>query len=150
MRQIYLSLIYPHLQYCSAIWGGAYTTYIDNLLVSQKKILRIMFFKSCYAHTKELFRDYKLLTIPNIIRVQTSLFIHKSLHSLNTDQSFTLFPHNATRRPFHLRLPLCRISHSKRSILSRCSQWNALPKPLITDSNFILFQRKLMKIMFNN
>ena len=34
MRQIYLSLIHPHLQYCSAIWGGAYTTYIDNLLVS--------------------------------------------------------------------------------------------------------------------
>ena len=37
LRQIYLSLIYPHIQYCSAIWGGAYSIYIDNLLVSQKK-----------------------------------------------------------------------------------------------------------------
>ena len=149
LRQIYLSLIYPHIQYCSAIWGGAYNIYIDNLLVSQKKLLRIMFFKSRYAHTKELFSTRKLLTVPDIIRVQTSLFIHKSMHSLTTDQGFTLLSHNATRRPFHLRLPLCRTSHAKQSILSRGSQlWNTLPESLITDTNFTSFKCNLLKTVF--
>ena len=138
LRQIYLSLVYPHLQYCSAIWGGAYNTNIDSLLVSQKKLFRIMFFKSRYAHTKELFSNHKLLPVPDIIRVQTCLFIHKSIHSLTTDQGFILLPHNATRRPLHLRLPLCRTSHAKQSILSRGSYlWNTLPESVITGTNQI-------------
>ena len=66
LRLIYFSLIYPHLHYCCAIWGGAYTTYVNSLLLSQKKILRVMYFKSRYSHTMELFRKHKLLRIQDI------------------------------------------------------------------------------------
>lgn len=30
-KQIYLSLGYPHLLYCCALWGGAYVTFINSL-----------------------------------------------------------------------------------------------------------------------
>ena len=40
LRQIYLSLAYPHLLYCCALCGGAYKTFIDNLFVEQKKLIR--------------------------------------------------------------------------------------------------------------
>lgn len=151
LRQIYLSLVYPHLHYCSAIWGGAYYIYIDSLLISQKKLLRIMFSRSRYAHTKELFSKSKLLSVPEIIKVQTSLFVHKSIHSTITDQGFTLLPRNATRRPFHLRLPLCRTSHAKQSVLSRGSLlWNNLPEALVTDTNPITFKSKLTKIILHD
>ena len=37
LKLVYFSLVYPHLHYGSAIWGGALKTDLDNLLVIQKK-----------------------------------------------------------------------------------------------------------------
>lgn len=36
VRQLYLSLAYPHLLYCCALWGGAFKTLIDSLFVDKK------------------------------------------------------------------------------------------------------------------
>ena len=55
LRQIYLSLAYPHLTYCSGVWGGAYKTYVDSLFLSQKKLIRTMFSQSKFANTDPLF-----------------------------------------------------------------------------------------------
>ena len=46
LRQIYHILIYSHLAYCSAIWGGAYKTYINNIFITQKN-----FYASCSLRT---------------------------------------------------------------------------------------------------
>lgn len=78
LRQIYYTLVYPHLTYCCGIWGGAYCTLINNLFITQKKLLRLMYFKGRYDHTNSIFKDAGLLKVPDIINLQTSLFVHKS------------------------------------------------------------------------
>lgn len=45
IRLLYMSTAYPHILYCSAIWGGAYKTFLDNLFVSQKKLIELCFSK---------------------------------------------------------------------------------------------------------
>lgn len=151
LRQIYLSLIYPHLLYCCAIWGGAYNTFIDSLIISQKKLLRVMFFKDRYAHTNCIFRDFRLLKLPDIIYLQTNLFVHKALHSFPVYPGFTVMPHSVTRRTHQLRLPLCRSTHAQQSVLSRGSKnWNNLPQSLLNNDNLVSFKRNLFSLLHGN
>ena len=103
---------YPHLLYCSAVWGGAYRTILNiNLFISQKrKVLRVMYSKSKYDHTDPLFYDNKLLKVPDIISLQTCVFVFKCLHTYPNNKTFELLSNNPNIlwHPNDLRVPLCR------------------------------------------
>ena len=88
LRHKYLSLVYPHLLYCSALWGGAYKTFLDSLFVCQKKLLRTMFNKQQYDHTSPLFKEFKLLKLHDIIYLQAGLFVHGAFHTFPVDGGF--------------------------------------------------------------
>lgn len=113
LRQIYFTLVNPYLLYCSAIWGGAYKTYIDILFTTQKKLIRTMHFRKRYDRTECLFQNSRLIKIPEIIHLQTSLFVHKGMHTSILSHSFTTIPHTVARRPQQLRMPPCRTSHAQ-------------------------------------
>lgn len=132
LRQLYFTLIYPYFYYCSAIWGGAYKTYADSLFVTQKKLLRIMYFKNRYEHTHCLFKESRILKLHDVIYLQTSLFVHKALYTCTLYHGYTPLPYTATRRPKQLRAPLCRTSHAQQSVLTRGTRiWNTLPNHLL-------------------
>ena len=63
LRCIYNTLVYPHLLYCSALWGGAYESSIRELFISQKKLLLTMTFKQRFDHTNLIFKDVRLLML---------------------------------------------------------------------------------------
>ena len=151
LRQIYQTLIHPHLLYCTAIWGGAYKTYLDSLFITQKKLMRIMSFKNRYDHTNDIYRDLRVLKLPDILYLQTMIFVHKSIHSIPVEPGFTLMPtNNTTRRPHNLRVPLCRTSHAQHSIISRGSViWNDLPGDLAADVHIGSFKKKIANKLFD-
>ncbi len=128
IKIIYFSLVYPNLFYCSAIWGGAYHTYIQSLFTTQKKLLRVMFHCNRYDHTNPYFAQHKLLKLPDIITLQTCLFVYSTIKNNYSGTEYHIISHNtATRRLHMLRLPLCRTSHSQQSVLVRgARQWNSL------------------------
>lgn len=134
LKQVYYSLVYPHLLYCSALWGGAYRTYLDTILISQKKILRCMYFKQFNDHTSPLFLENNILKLDDIILLQTMLFVHGALHSHPVNSGFHLAARNVqTRRTNDLPLPLCRTSHAQQCIIFRGSKlWNDLPVEIRT------------------
>ena len=39
LRNIYFSMVDPYLNYCSIIFGGAYDVHLNNIIISQKKVL---------------------------------------------------------------------------------------------------------------
>ena len=51
-----LKNVYPYLTYCVEVWGCASKCHINSLFLLQKKILRIMTFSLCLAHTDPLFQ----------------------------------------------------------------------------------------------
>ena len=39
---LYYSLVYPHLNYTTEVWGSADSTYLDRILILQKQIVRML------------------------------------------------------------------------------------------------------------
>ena len=47
---IYQALIYPILSYGIVAWGQACKTYLDKILILQKRVIRMIFFADRYDH----------------------------------------------------------------------------------------------------
>lgn len=148
LRQIYLSIVYPHLLYCCAIWGGSNKTQLDSLFISQKKIIRIMSFRHSYEHTNPLFTNLKLLKLNEIIHLQTMLFVYKSLNSCPLNLNFHFVrSHN---RHDNLRIPLCRTTHAQQSVMFRGAKlWNELPQQIRSAGSHTSFKTKLKLFLFD-
>ena len=142
-----MSTVYPHLIYCSAIWRGAFSTLLDGLFVAQKKIVRVIFYKNRYDHTNPLFCEHNLLKVPDIIALQTCIFVFKSLYIYPVNTTFELLSHNVnTRRPNDLRLPLCRTVQAQRSVSVRgVREWNSLPQETKSLTSVNLFKSKIKR-----
>ena len=65
LKLIYYALVYPYLTYGNLIWGNAYKSHIQKLVNIQKKIIRLMTFKSYFDNAKPIFNDLKILTCTN-------------------------------------------------------------------------------------
>ena len=108
-----------------------------------------MSYKGRYDHTHNIFIEFVLLKLPDIIYLQTILFVHKSIYSLTLNHGFTIITHNATRRQ-NLRTPLCRTSHCQQSVIFRGTNiWNSLPLDYVNVPNVKLFKSKVISQIFN-
>lgn len=145
LRIIYMSTAYPHLLYCSALWGGAFSTLLDGLFVAQKKLVRIMFHKSRYEHTNPLFCENNILKVNNIISLQTCIFVFKSMYIHSNNTRFEFLSHNInTRRSNYLKIPFCRTVFAQRSVSVRgVREWNNLPQDTKTLTSISLFKREI-------
>ena len=152
VSNIYYSLVYPHLIYCSALWGGAFKTLLDSLFICQKKIICIMFHKKRFDHTNPLFREHKLLKLQDIISLQTLLFVYRSLNVYPMDTGFQLASHAIhTRQTNHLTLPLCRTSHAQQNVIVRGSKlWNSLSSELRSVTSQPTFKSKIKQNLLQN
>ena len=147
LRQIYLSLIYPYFLYCSAVWEGTCSTYINSLFVTPKKLLRVMTCNHRFAHTDPLFKELKLLKLQDILYLQTCIFVHKAINSNRTEDNFQVTANRNSRKPNDLVLPLCRTSHAQRCITVRgVRHWNNLPEHIKTISSCKTFKNKIIQL----
>ena len=60
---IYRTLIHPHLNYGLAVWGQASKTSLNKILILQKKVLRMMYFRDISEHAIPLFTDAHILPV---------------------------------------------------------------------------------------
>ena len=64
---LYNSFVLPYISYCIEVWGNTFDKYLLPLFRLQKRVIRLITF-SCYiAHTSDLFKDMKILTLSKII-----------------------------------------------------------------------------------
>jgi hypothetical protein len=77
---IYYALVYPYLTYGNLVWGNTYPTRLQNLLKIQKKIVRLMCFKSYTDHSEPLFFNIKILNIYKINDHLCSLFMYRCMN----------------------------------------------------------------------
>ena len=67
LLNIYQSLILPYLTYGLAAWGQAAKTYLQKILVLQKRVHRLMYFSEPRAHAVPLFISLENSTLTNVI-----------------------------------------------------------------------------------
>ena len=135
LKSIYISTVYPHLMYCSAIWERAFRALVDRLFVLQKKRKKnlVMSCKNQFDHTNPLFSEHNLLKVPDKIALQTCIFVLKSIYIYLNNTTYESLSLNVinTRRHNDLRIPFCRTVHAQKSVSVRSArEWNSLPQDI--------------------
>ena len=46
LKTLYISLVVPYISYCNIIWGSAFNTVLNPIIIFQKKCLRASFSKN--------------------------------------------------------------------------------------------------------
>ena len=79
-KLIYYALVYPYLTYGNLVWGNTYPTRLQKLLNVQKKIVRLICFKSYMDHSEPIFLQFKILDSLSIkLMIIYMQLIHVSL-----------------------------------------------------------------------
>lgn len=133
IRTLYNAFILPYFSYGLIVWAGGYKTLLQPLLLLQKKVVRIIAGTHYLAHTASLFKDYSLLTITDLYKLQLAIFMyryHKGTLPKIFDHYFSLnaslHDHN-TRIKFNLHPTLCRTNVRRFTVrLAGPKIWNAI------------------------
>ena len=98
LRSIYFAIFDSYLSYCGLVWAQNCST-IQQIVILQKKAIRIINFQPRNSHTSHLFKQSSILKFQDKICLENILFISKSLNNLspsvfNTWFSFFSDQHN--------------------------------------------------------
>ena len=137
------------------LWGGSSSSRIDQIQITQNKIVRNLF-SSKFPHlsTNLLFDHMKLLKVRDIYRLELGKLMfsainlekYKKFKDLVDNLNWT---HNfATRRMNDYRLPNVRVNVNKGGALfSAVSLWNELSNEVKSSTSLSQFKRFITKWM---
>ena len=77
---LYQTLIEPYLQYCCEIWGVANKTSISQVVVIQKRAVRLTGKMKKITSTTYLFRKFKILKFTDLVDYKIALVMYKVKH----------------------------------------------------------------------
>ena len=151
---IYYALVYPNLTYGNIIWGKAPKSKLNNLIISQKKVVRAIAGVTRGEHTNSLFIELGLLKINEINIFITCTFVFKSINGLIRPANYFHenfdHDHNLRRREL-LRPPFVSTTQSQSTPkYYGCLMWNSLPQDILSVSSLFTFKRKLKLYLLNS
>ena len=139
---LYYSLIYPYLIYCNTIWGKASETFINQLFLLQKRLVRIITNSEFLAHSDPLFHRTKILKIKDIYTYLIAIEAYKknTVSNINhLDHS-----HNTRNRDIFAIPNYRRLQISQRSLTYAIpTVWNTIPNDLKNVRSLNTFKKRL-------
>ena len=92
LRYNYNSLIQPHFDYCSVVWGNCNKTLADKLQKLQNRAARVLSTFSSYDTSADpLIRQLGWNKLDNQRKFHKAVMVHKSLHGLAPDYLCSMF-----------------------------------------------------------
>ena len=163
MKDIYYALMYSYLVYAVEVWGSACDSHLSNLLIIQKRAIRLMTYKDQFPlipgplhPSNPLFRELQILKVNDIFMLQIAKFVHKCINKniiSNFDQWFLLNREvhaHMTRSNFdnscigtnNLFIPYGRTSNYglKKIKVNGPKIWNSLPSEIRNIKSLIKFK----------
>jgi len=119
---LYYAFIYPYLIYCNTIWGNAAKVHMNQLLVLQKRVLRIMYNVKYRDSTKKLYEESKIINVFHLYVYSICIFMFKHFKGLLPICFNDMFikrynVHSCNTRSANLYdIILCRTQTHKQSI----------------------------------
>ena len=144
--QVYYAIFYSHLIYGCNIWGLTSEENLKMLEVLQKKCVRIMTFSEFNSHTNELFCEFKLLKVRDIIKSQQLKLVYEFYKNILPTDLKSLFgfdrdvhdyqTHSAFKHLLHIPR-IYTATYGNKSIKYHCPiVWNATVKnDIIVDND---------------
>ena len=80
-KTLYYAFIYSRIQYGIEVYGSAAKTIINQLYVTQNKLLKVLFNKHYRYHTNNLYRELKLLKSEDIFNSLLLQFVHRTVRN---------------------------------------------------------------------
>ena len=78
-RALSYTLVLPYISYCAIILGNTYYTIVLPILIKRKKAIRIISNAKYNDHTSKLFRNLNILTIFQLVKLQTCIMMYKAI-----------------------------------------------------------------------
>ena len=103
LLNLYNVFVYPHLSYCTMVWGSTYQTTLNKVIIIQKKIIRIISNAPFLHPTKDLFQQLNVLKFQKIIEFQYGLFIYKYVHEILPTPFQNIFNYNRNIHGYNTR-----------------------------------------------
>ena len=157
-KTFYYALFYSILTYEIVLWGGAARSAMNQLQVTQNKIVRALFAnKIQHMHTREIYSSLGILRVKQIYKFELGKLIFNALYC-NKYRNFRnvinglSWGHNFnTRRINAFRLPYTRVNTDHASVLfASVAQWNSFPLEIRSSSSLHVFKRSLIEYLIQN
>ena len=159
---VYYALIYPFFQYAIQVWGNTFNNILSPLIKLQKKVLRLLSYKSPVdyqtghlVHTAPLFLRLNILPLHDIFKLQISKFVFDCVVCYGPVQFHTYYLsvsthyNTAASRNQHLKIPITRTTtYGIKSI--RCTGvhiWNSIPLDIRLSVSKLSFSKALCKYL---
>ena len=155
LLNVYFTLCYPHIIYCVSVWGCTWPSFIKDVIVAQKRVIRIMCSRGKYDHTADLFTELHLLDFLSVHKYFLLLAIFKSLYTQIPSISRTAFlrsahAHNTRGSLANLVCPPARTTLCLNSILCAGPRlWNSLPPQIKSITTLYTFKKLLKNFLFS-
>ena len=72
----------PHLSYCCEIWGNTFVSRLHDIIILQKRAIRLICNVDCRAHTSPLFKKYRILKFCDLIKFNSCMIMFKASNNL--------------------------------------------------------------------
>lgn len=132
--QAYYGLFHSHLRYGLIVWGSS--PHANEVFIMQKKVLRVIAGVNMCHSCKNLFKEFKILTLFSLFIQQCLLYIRANIHLLDCRKDVHSYN---TRFCNNINLPKVRLAKTdKRPMMIAIKLYNKLPLDirLLSDKDF--------------
>ena len=154
---IYNTLILPHLSYCCEIWGNTYTSRIRELVLLQKRAVRLIDKVGYREHTSDIFKKYKILKFKDLVDFHSCILMYKASNNMLPANVQMQFCKNKeihkykTRNKDKLHVKSVHTNLKSTSVnVIGVKLWNNLDKEIRNSASLSIFKRKLKLRLIHN
>ena len=157
LLNIYRSLIEPYISYGLVAWGQAANTYLNKIVILQKRVLRLMHFLDYKAHTVPLFVSSRILPVKLLYFKLVASLVHDAVNRRAPPNISNLFIRSEKIHPYPTRFSQVGNLHIKKSRTNQqlfsfsrigAKIWNGIP-PELCGLRKAPFKRKLHDLLLH-
>ena len=153
---IYCSLFLSYMTYCVEIWGNTYKSNIQQIYITQKKTVRVIWGATYREHTANIFSQLKIIKFFDLVKLRICTIVYKACNRLLPPKllellSFETSTMYRTRNSGKLKCKYAR-TNKKSMCLSICgiSMFNNINKEIVNCRNVRLFNKMYKKFILNS
>ena len=146
---LYNTLILPHLSYCAVVWGSAYKSRQQKLILLQKRAVRVIDKKPYIFPSNNIFIKYRILKFSDLVCEQNIIvllaFLNGNLPEIVSDMFRLNRPLN-TRAAEHFAIPFTRCNFRTFCLsLSAPKAWNINVCPMFRQLEEVPRNKRTLK-----
>ena len=107
LRLVYYTLVLPYISYCAIIFGNTYYTNVLPIFTKQKKAIRIISNAKYNDHTSKLFCNLNILTIFQLVKLQTCIMMYKAFSNKLPENIQSYFTKSFSGNEYRTRQKNC-------------------------------------------